>query len=153
MNLNRYIRRLLQTPSNNIFIQLFRYTFVGGIAFAVDFSLLAFLTELFHIPYLLSACISFIAGLTTNYCLSIKWVFNQSNEHDALRDFILFAIVGVAGLGLNTLIMWFSTEIMGLHYLFSKIISTIIVFVWNFIGRRVAINKMGAMDRIINRKI
>lgn len=124
-------------------VQLFRYLVVGGAAFIADFGLLALLTELAGMPYLVSGCFSFAAGLTVNYLLSISWVFNkrESDSSTALVDFIAFAVIGVIGLGFNTLIMWFATEQLGAHYLLSKIISTVLVFAWNFIARRVLITK------------
>lgn len=133
-----WLNRLLYSSTNNIFIQLFRYLFVGGTAFVVDFGLLAALTELFGIPYYISAAAGFIGGLTVNYVLSIIWVFDSAakSKRDRMVEFLVFAIIGVVGLGLNALIIWFFTEKIGIHYMISKIISTITVFVWNFLGRR-----------------
>ena len=128
---------LFAKPTENFMVQLFRYGFVGGLAFVVDFGLLFLLTNYCGVFYQVSACISFIAGLTVNYLISIAWVFNKSKSNNtALTDFLLFALVGVVGLGLNAVIMYACTELLGVYYLLSKIISTVIVFVWNFIGRR-----------------
>lgn len=141
--MNKYLKSIFVSASDHPIVQLFRYAFVGGLAFIVDFSLLALLTEWVDMPYLLSACFGFIGGLTANYLMSIRWVFNKhtSDSKDAFVDFILFAAIGVVGLGLNALIMWIATEEFESHYLISKIISTIIVFGWNFLGRRVLISK------------
>lgn len=127
----------------SLLIQLFRYFIVGGIAFIADFGLLAFFTEVFYIPYLVSACLSFLAGLIVNYILSIIWVFDSKPQSKSaqLVEFILFAFVGIIGLGLNALIIWSLTESGHLHYLFSKIISTIIVFAWNFFARRFIVSQ------------
>lgn len=143
--------KLLYSSTDNIAIQLLRYVFVGGIAFVADFGILALLTELLDVPYLLSGCFGFIGGLTVNYVLSIKWVFNKqtSNVSTAITDFIVFAIIGVIGLGLNALIMWVATEQIGAHYLLSKVISTILVFGWNFIARRVLISQTQNICRLI----
>ena len=138
-------KSLLTGHTDNMLVQLFRYAFVGGTAFVVDFGLLALLTEWCGLNYQLSACISFIAGLTVNYLMSIRWVFNQSStlpRSQKIADFVSFAIVGIIGLGLNALIMWLFTDILTLHYLLSKIISTVVVFFWNFIGRRTFIQTL-----------
>lgn len=150
------IKRLLSDSSDNIFIQLFRYGFVGGVAFVVDFGLLAMFTELCGLPYLVSACLSFIAGLTVNYAMSIKWVFNQSDNLTAQQrtaEFIIFAAIGVIGLGLNALIMWVATEQIGFHYLVSKIVSTVTVFFWNFLARRTFVNSMSKLIYLCNSKL
>ena len=134
----RRLDALWHKRTGNILIQLFRYVFVGGAAFVVDFGLLALFTELFGLAYQLSACLSFIGGLAVNYILSIIWVFDSEaqSRSERLVEFVSFALIGVVGLGMNALIMWFFTEVTGLHYLLSKAISTILVFFWNFLARR-----------------
>jgi putative flippase GtrA len=135
--MNQYISKLLANKTNNLFVQLFRYTFVGGIAFVIDFGLLFLLTAYAGLHYQWSAAISFIAGLAVNYMISITWVFNaDEGSRNRLYEFLMFAVVGVIGLGLNALIIYVFTELVGVYYLISKIISTIIVFLWNFLGRR-----------------
>jgi putative flippase GtrA len=135
--MNQYISKLLAHKTNNLFVQLFRYTFVGGIAFVIDFGLLFLLTAYAGLHYQWSAAISFIAGLAVNYMISITWVFNaDEGSRNRLYEFLMFAVVGVIGLGLNALIIYVFTELVGVYYLISKIISTIIVFLWNFLGRR-----------------
>lgn len=128
--------------NNNLLPQLFRYACVGGIAFIADFGLLFLLTSFCGVHYQISACISFIAGLTVNYFLSTAWVFNSNRENiNHYAEFLMYAIVGIVGLALNALILFILTDLFGLLYLISKIFSTIIVFGWNFIGRRYISNK------------
>lgn len=144
---------LIRSTSNNIFIQLFRYGIVGGLAFIVDFASLYILTEFVGMPYLLSASAGFLAGLAVNYLLSIRWVFNQGNDlAPGARggEFLIFALIGVVGLGLNALIMWVLTDVMSVNYLISKLCSTIIVFGWNFLARRKLINSTKLWERIIS---
>ena len=137
------IHRWLIAPTDNTFIQLFRYLFVGGTAFLVDFGFLWALHDLLEFHYLVAATISFIAGLTVNYLMSIVWVFNNKTLSNRFMEFVVFSIIGVIGLGLNLLIMWFFTDIVfgntGYYYLLSKIISTAIVFLWNFFARKVVL--------------
>ena len=73
------LKNLFVNKTDNTVVQLFRYTFVGGVAFIFDFGSLFILTEYIKIYYLVSAAIAFIIGLTINYLLSISWVF--SNVH------------------------------------------------------------------------
>jgi putative flippase GtrA len=54
-------------------------------------------------------------------------------------EFLVFAGIGVIGLGLNELIIWFFTARIGLHYLASKIVSTVAIYCWNFFARKVAL--------------
>ena len=115
---------------------MFRYGFVGGVAFLVDYGTLFVLTHYAGVPYLWSAAIAFILGLVTNYLISISWVFQHSGKMRVWQEFVCFAIIGVIGLGLNELIMYVGTDMMHLHYMISKLISTAIVFFWNFFARK-----------------
>jgi putative flippase GtrA len=129
-------KKIFLQHTDNIFLQLFRYGFVGGTAFVIDFGLLWALTEFLHLHYIFAATFSFIAGLTTNYFLSKMWVFNQTKVKSRTVEFLVFAFIGVIGLLFNDLIMYLATEKMAQHYLVSKIISTVIVFLWNFLARK-----------------
>ena len=136
MSKSSILKILFKDKTSNTFIQLFRYGFVGGIAFLVDFVFLYCLTEFVGLPYLVSAAISFILGLVTNYLLSTVWVFNQRVVKNRSKEFIVFSVIGIIGLGFNELIMWFGSSVLPLYYLLSKIISTVIVFFWNFFARK-----------------
>lgn len=124
-----------------LFYQLMKYGVVGGIAFIVDYGSLYLLTEYAGVHYMLSAAIAFILGLICNYILSTAWVFGESKISNKMAEFIGFAVIGVLGLLLNELIIYVSTDLIGLHYMVGKIISTAIVFFWNFFARRYLIFK------------
>lgn len=130
------INKLLKGPTQNVFIQLFRYLFVGGTAFVVDFGLLWGLTECCNLHYLLAAALSFITGLIVNYTLSIRWVFCEHLLNSRVVEFLGFAVIGLVGLGLNEAIIWVATEWLHCHYIISKIISAAVVFFWNFLARK-----------------
>jgi len=134
--MNSLISTVLKEKTDRIYIQLFRYGIVGGIAYMVDFGLLFGLTEYAGIPYLLSAAISFLAGLSTNYALSIFWVFKTRSMESRMAEFSIFAFIGLAGLGFNEFFLWTFTSLMGWHYLLSKLAATPLVFLWNFLARR-----------------
>ncbi len=135
-----FIRKIINDffiyKSSNTIIQLFRYTFVGGIAFLADFGSLYTLTEFFHIYYLVSATIAFLIGVLTKYVFSIAWVFNRRTIQSPWIEFFIFGIIGVSGLVWNILFIWFFTEKVHFHYLASKIISSLLVFCWVFFARK-----------------
>jgi len=129
-------RKLFVEETSNTFIQFFRYLFVGGTAFVVDYGLLYVLTEYAGLHYLLSATISFIAGLVVNYLLSTWWIFRKSKLQNKWAEFLVFAIIGVVGLLLNNLFMYVFTDLFHIHYMVSKLITTALVMIWNFAGRK-----------------
>ena len=130
------IESLFRNKVDRTSIQLFRYAFVGGFAFIIDFGSLFILTEFFGIYYLISAPIAFILGLITNYILSIVWVFKKRKFRNKSFEFGMFGLIGIVGVGLNELFIWYFTEYVHLYYLTSKIISTGFVFLWNFFVRK-----------------
>ena len=127
--------------NNKLFIQIFRFGIVGGLAFAIDYTILILCKEVFGLDILLSAAIAFTISVIANYILSVKWVFDVNKENDSKRNFILFIIFSIIGLGLTELIMWFGTDIVKINYLIVKIIATTIVMVFNFITRKIFLEK------------
>lgn len=116
--------------------QFTRYVGVGGFSFLVDFACLYLLTDLAGWHYLLAATAAFIAGLVTNYLLCLRWVFDFHRMGNRLHEFVIFGIIGLAGLLLNNLLLFLLTEAAGLHYLLSKLFAAAFVLLFNFSLRR-----------------
>lgn len=131
------IDKLFVERTDNIFIQMFRYVFVGGTAFVVDFFFLYFFSDICGIYYLISGVLSFIISVLVNYWMSTKWVFNQDNIENKVVEFNLFLAISALGLVFTEILLWLFTDVFGLYYLISKVIASIIVMFWNFIARRV----------------
>ena len=129
--------------SSNTFVQAFRYVFAGSAGFAVDFLILFILTHYFNLYYLLSAAIGFIAGVFLTYIISIYWVFQIKSHRSRVGEFIIFILIGLAGLGITVVFLWVFTEKTHINYLLSKILSTIIVYFWNFFARKRLLFKDG----------
>ena len=127
---------LLRKRTNNSFVQVFRYGFVAVAAFAVDFTALFVFTEFIGLYYLLSAVVAFCLGLATNYTLSTCWVFSERRVSNRKLEFAINGSIALMGLVLNILLIWLLTEWGGLHYLYSKLISTATVFWWNFLVKK-----------------
>ena len=149
-----------------ITFEFLRYIVVGGIAFVVDFGSLYLFKEFvfykleYNIYY--STTVGFIFGLIANYILSLKFVFTQAKDQGKGRDtksFLIFAIIGLIGLGLTQLGMYTGCDLLkpqldslmsyigGLigydlvkyGYLLVKCIVTLIVLLWNYLGRKIII--------------
>ena len=135
------LNRLFVQPTNNSMLQLLRYCFVGGIAFLVDAGGLYVMTEYAGMYYLLSATISFIAGLAVNYMLCTAWIFRKSKLANRWAEFIIYTVIGVVGLGLNALFLYFLTDCMHIYYMLSKIITALLVMLWNFFARKIILYK------------
>jgi len=130
---------LLIEPSSNTWVQFARYTVVGGVAFVGDFFTLFALTHFGGVHYLVSAAVAFLAGLTINYGLSAAWVFSRRTLQNRALEFGIFAAVGIVGLGLNETGMWLLAGKAGLNYLWAKVATAAVVYIWNFGARKAAL--------------
>lgn len=134
MNLRLY--KKLPWTNDSFTFQFILSFIVGSIAFIVDFSILYLAKELVGFHYLIAASFGFFFGAVANYLLSIYWVFNYRSVDNRYVEFFIFILIGIIGLFLNATIIYFLTEKFGIFYLFSKVLSTITIFLFNFSARK-----------------
>ena len=123
--------------------QIVRFGIVGVIAFVVDYAVLLLLTEVAGIHYLLSSAVSFVVSVVVNYVLSIAFVFETDKSRGKGWEFVLFAVMSAGGLGINQLMMWLLSEGMFIPYQLSKLLATAVVMVYNFVTRKLFLERKG----------
>ena len=116
--------------------QILKFGVVGIIAFVIDYGLLVALTELAGINYLVSATISFIASVVFNYVASMRYVFTHKEGMSKTREFVIFVVLSVIGLGINNGLMYLGTSVISIPYFITKFGATAVVMVWNFVTRK-----------------
>jgi putative flippase GtrA len=98
------------------------------------------------VNHILANTLSFTAGLAVNYLLSASWVFRTETNNKA-RDFAVFSVIGIIGLGLTNLLLYLFIDLgimLRIFYflredmilMLSKMITVAIVLVWNFSARK-----------------
>jgi len=120
----------------DIFRQFYTYFGAAGVGYIVDVLILITLKELFGVNYIIAAGVGFIAGIIVLYFLGNKYVFSNPKSESRAKVFSLFVLIGLVGLVILGLLMWLFTANFGLNYIFSKIIATVFVYLWNFFARR-----------------
>lgn len=117
-------------------LQIIKFGIVGVIAAIVDVGVLVILKELMSLDVLISSAVSFSVSVVINYLLSMAFVFKSKNENK-IREFIIFILLSIGGLGLNQLILWIGVNFTTIYYLVIKILAMIIVPVYNFVTRKI----------------
>lgn len=117
-------------------VQLVRAVLSSVLAFAVDFGTLVLLVEAAHVHYIISATIGFVVGTTITYLLSIYWIFARRNVQRKSAEYGVFIAVGVVGVLVNDGLLWFFTDVLGIYYMLSRMLSASAVFFWNFFARK-----------------
>lgn len=132
---------LLYAPTNNGWLQLFGYGFVGGGAFVVDFGVYCILGWL-GMQYLLAGIISFIAGFAFNFLVS-RWMIFRSTASSKIdvRELISVLAISVIGLLLTEALLFAGTDLIGLDYRIAKIAASILVLFWNYAARKIFVYK------------
>lgn len=129
-----------------LIIQFMKFGVVGGIATVVDYGIMVFLTEVFEVQYLISSGISFCVSVIVNYLLSMKYVFESRDDIKKQTEFVAFIILSVIGLGINQIVMYLVADVwlgdrLKRAYLIAKIVATFVVMVWNFVSRKIFLEK------------
>lgn len=145
--MKKYYNKLFKIKTDNLYLQFFRYIFVGGTSFIVDFLIYISLINFFGINYLISAALAFLTAVLVNYVMSIRWVFNQDKIDNRVVEFNLFLLISGLGLVFTEILLYLFTDILGVNYIISKIIASIIVLFWNFTARRVMFYGKGNLKK------
>ena len=145
--------------------QMLKFGVVGFVCFFIDYiiglitlnivlAIGVFGTDSFSIGSQIGSALGFTVSVIVNYILSFKFVFERKEDMNRKAEFIIFVILSIIGLGLNQLIIWICTvpiynnvawiqRLLGynLAYTAAKVIATAIVMVYNFITRKIFLEK------------
>ena len=145
--------------------QIMKFGAVGFLCFFIDYivgfivlhivlAIGIFGENSFSIGSQIGSALGFTVSVIVNYILSFKFVFERKEDMNRKAEFVIFIILSVIGLGLNQVIMWICTvpiynnvewiqQLLGysLAYTASKVVATAVVMVYNFITRKIFLEK------------
>lgn len=117
--------------------QILKFAVVGGLSCVIDFAIYSamyygFLTRLFDeiTAAGIASVFGFLISLIFNYIASMAFVFERKEDANRVTEFIIFGVLSLIGLGLNTVIimgvMWLNLEfVVGQSNWFAAVINGI----------------------------
>lgn len=123
------------------FFQFFMYLVVGGLATIVEWGFFLFLNSFCGLYYQLATTLAFVASTAANWFFGRLILFHPMKQN-TIKELLKIYVVSIIGLLMNLIIMYVAIELIGLKALYSKIIATGIVFIWNFLIRKIVIYKI-----------
>jgi len=149
-----------EDKKKKLIAQVLKFGVVGGLSFLIDFvitmavsaisrSLGADVATAATVGGLFGFCISLIF----NYFMSMKFVFERRDDLDRKREFAIFTLLSLIGLGINELILYFGvivfdkvapsivSEYPSAVTAVVKMFATGVVMVYNFISRKMTLEK------------
>ena len=140
-----------------LFEQIIKFGFVGVLCFLIDFAISTVMFKVIsgfttgNMATAISGFFGFTISVVVNYILSMK--FERKEDMSRKKEFVVFVILSVFGLGVNEIILVVCRMIYErnallmesftdtLWFAASKIVATAIVMVYNFITRKIFLEK------------
>jgi dolichyl-phosphate beta-glucosyltransferase len=112
-----------------------RYIVVGSITTSVDFLLFFISYKYLLFSVNVSVFIAFIGALVFSFIANKLWTFKDNNLEKkwSLQQFLKFFFVATTGLLLSIFLMKILTDILNIDELISKMLTSGMLFIWNFI--------------------
>ena len=132
--------------------QLLRFGLVGVISFIVDFLIYTCTVNVLGISYLVGGLSGFTVSVIVNYLLSMRFVFKSRDDLSKRKEFTIFLILSIIGLGLNEAILYIAIDLCYLRWnvlwsrawlpekwmnIVAKLGATGIVMIFNFVSRKI----------------
>jgi putative flippase GtrA len=123
----------MTNTKQNTRIVLFRHNTVAIIATALDYTLFIFFSEVLQFWYLLASFTGLVMGGITAFVLERNWTFKKKNGNLSAHA-IRYLMVWATSIFLNTAGLYLVVEYIGIQYIISKIIVSIVVGIgFNFL--------------------
>jgi glycosyltransferase involved in cell wall biosynthesis len=129
----RYLGQLGRLRTGSLGVRVASFGLVGASGLVVNSALLAALTELGGVHYLLSAVVATQGSTAWNFWLSDRLVFTgRDRRRGWMQRFVLFAAVNNIALALRAPLLLLLTSGFGVHYLVSNAITLVVLFAVRF---------------------
>ena len=151
---------LKEDKKKKLIAQILKFGVVGGLSFLIDFIITMVVSTISRAlgadvatAATLGGLFGFCISLVFNYFMSMKFVFERRDDLDRKKEFVIFALLSLVGLGINELILYFGVLVFesvvpdlvtgypSIVTAVVKMFSTGFVMVYNFISRKMTLEK------------
>lgn len=119
--------------------QFLKFGVVGAVAFVIDYGILMLLSQVVGWDPVFSSAISFTVSVVFNYVASMRYVFARREDLSRRREFVIFVVLSIIGLAINSGCIWLGTQAFGngaVAVTATKVVATVVVALWNFWSRK-----------------
>ena len=113
------------------FHHLVLYGIIGSFSSGHDFVIYTLLVQGAGVQYIVSNCISVLAGISTSFVLNRNYNFKVKDN--TTRRFSIFLSVGLCGLLFSNLILYTCIDILAMNKIASKLLSIVLVVFFQFL--------------------
>jgi len=124
------IEILIKLIKNKTLRKLIKYGIIGSTSFLIDLTVTYYLKEVLGLNKMVANTCGFCTGACYNFLFNKFWSFRSNNN--IFREFIVFAMIALIGLGLNSLVILFFNGVLDINFYICKVIAVAVVFFWNF---------------------
>jgi dolichol-phosphate mannosyltransferase len=118
--------------------QFVRFALVGSSGVFVNLAVYSSFIYLLHVHYLLSATISFLIAMSSNFFLNLRWTFKTHNQGiKAIRDqYLKYAMVTLISYIINIVVLWILVDFWTWHKVLAQLVAIGITTLSNFLGSK-----------------
>lgn len=120
--------------------ELFLYLIAGGIATLAEWGIFRLFDSALSVHYTLSTVIAYLLSTFVNWAAGRLLVFRKSPQ-PFWQEILKIYLAAIAGLLMNLAIMFICVDLLRMDEMLSKILATGIVFLFNFLIRKLYIYK------------
>ena len=127
------VRAGLRRPHN--WVQLFKFSLVGGSGYAVNLATFALCVEVFNFHHLVAATCAFVVAVLNNFWWNRHWTFKAGSGRAGFQAARFFAVSVVAFLFAAS-VLELLVSVVGVAELPAQAISIVVATPLNFVGNK-----------------